>query len=337
MVEISEIQSPSLPTHDSTTTPPPPTTSPPPPTTNHHPIPPPQTTTISKLPFRSGKSRKLSPNSTPNNPNPRVRVPNQTRNIPTNLAKTLSSEGEIERAIQHLRSADPLLSQLIDLHSPPLFDSFLPPFLALTKSILYQQLAFKAGNSVYTRFISLCGGESGVVPETVLALEQWQLRQIGVSNRKTSYLQDLAKKYCNGILSDTSIVAMDDKSLFTMLSMVKGIGAWSVHMFMIFSLHRPDVLPTGDLGVRKGVQLLYELEELPRPSQMDNLCQKWRPYRSVASWYMWKFAEANGGGTNAVAMGGETVQEQPSQQLLQLPSFNDSITDPMHSSMINLG
>ncbi|CAA6671255.1 unnamed protein product [Spirodela intermedia] len=87
---------------------------------------------------------------------------------------------------------------------------------------------------------------------------------------------------------------MDDKSLFTMLNMVKGIGAWSVHMFMIFSLHRPDVLPVGDVGVRKGVQLLYGLDTLPRPSQMEQLCERWKPYRSVGSWYMWRLVEAKG-------------------------------------------
>nr|GMC54209.1 DNA-3-methyladenine glycosylase 1-like [Ipomoea batatas] len=91
---------------------------------------------------------------------------------------------------------------------------------------------------------------------------------------------------------------MDDKSLFTMLTMVNGIGSWSVHMFMIFSLHRPDVLPIHDLGIRKGVQMLNELEDLPRPSQMDQLCEKWRPYRSVAAWYIWRFVEAKNTNSN---------------------------------------
>lgn len=86
-----------------------------------------------------------------------------------------------------------------------------------------------------------------------------------------------------------------------MLSMVKGIGSWSVHMFMIFSLHRPDVLPVSDLGVRKGVQLLYSLDELPRPSQMEQHCVKWQPYRSVGAWYMWRFVEGKGGGQAAGA------------------------------------
>lgn len=151
-----------------------------------------------------------------------------------------------------------------------------------------------------------------------------------MSNRKASYIQDLANKYVNGILSDASILAMDDKSLFTMLSMVKGIGAWSVHMFMIFSLHRPDVLPRGDLGVRKGVQLLHGLDELPRPSQMEQICEKWRPYRSVASWYMWKFAEARGVLATAAAMTSDTTQ-LPQQQLEEPP-----IIDPIRS-ILNLG
>lgn len=104
---------------------------------------------------------------------------------------------------------------------------------------------------------------------------------------------------------------MDDRSLFTMLSMVKGIGSWSVHMFMIFSLHRPDVLPVSDLGVRKGVQLLYGLEELPRPSKMEQLCEKWRPYRSVGSWYMWRLDEGKGG--SVITLVGSAVQ--PLQQI----------------------
>jgi DNA-3-methyladenine glycosylase II len=204
---------------------------------------------------------------------------------------------------------------------------------------LYQQLAFKAGTSIYTRFIALCGGEAGVVPDTVLALNAQQLRQIGVSGRKASYLHDLARKYQNGILSDSAIVNMDDKSLFTMLTMVNGIGSWSVHMFMIFSLHRPDVLPINDLGVRKGVQILYNLDDLPRPSQMDQLCEKWRPYRSVASWYLWRFVEAKGTPSSAVAVAtGAGLQqhlEQHQQQQQQHPS-QPQLMDPMNS-MFNIG
>ena len=128
---------------------------------------------------------------------------------------------------------------------------------------------------------------------------------------------------------------MDDKSLFTMLTMVNGIGSWSVHMFMIFSLHRPDVLPINDLQVRKGVQLLYNLPELPRPSQMDQLCEKWRPYRSVASWYLWRLHEVKGSPSSAVALatsGNLTEHQQEGQQHQQEPQLIDPI-----NSILNLG
>ncbi|RRT46907.1 hypothetical protein B296_00051912 [Ensete ventricosum] len=249
------------------------------------------------------------------------------------IPRPLSADGEIVVALRHLRAADPHLGRVMDAHELPAFQCLHPPFHALARSILYQQLAFKAAASVYSRFLSLCGGEVGVVPDVVLALTPHQLRQIGVSGRKASYLHDLARKYHTGILSDAAIVAMDDKSLFTMVTMVKGIGAWSVHMFMIFSLHRPDVLPVGDLGVRKGVQMLYGLEEVPRPSQMDQLCEQWRPYRSVGSWYMWRLVEAKGtstmavsstegGGLDITTMGEGIVQQQQLVDPIQmLPSL----------------
>ncbi|WVZ99710.1 hypothetical protein U9M48_044971 [Paspalum notatum var. saurae] len=206
--------------------------------------------------------------------------------------RPLSAAGEVAAAIQHLRAADPALAAVIDAHEPPVFQCPHRPFHSLVRSILYQQLAFKAAASVYSRFLALLGGEASVGPDAVLALTPHQLRQIGVSPRKASYLHDLARKYASGILSDAAIVSMDDRSLAAMLTMVKGIGAWSVHMFMIFSLARPDVLPSADLGVRKGVQMLYGLDDVPRPSQMDKLCDRWRPYRSVGAWYMWRLIES---------------------------------------------
>ncbi|KAL7101828.1 hypothetical protein ACP275_08G079400 [Erythranthe tilingii] len=243
----------------------------------------------------------------------RRRSASQASRAMPQIIKPLSADGEIELAIRHLRAVDPLLGPLIDTHLPFQFDSQQPPFIALTKSILYQQLACKAGTSIYTRFVSLCGAEESVCPDTVLSLSTQQLKAIGVSGRKASYLYDLANKYKSGILSDDTVVKMDDRSLFTMLSMVKGIGSWSVHMFMIFSLHRPDVLPVSDLGVRKGVQMLNGLDELPRPSQMEQLCEKWKPYRSVGAWYMWRFVEGKGAAGSGVALEDGVVQ--PLQQV----------------------
>ncbi|CAN6886448.1 hypothetical protein Bca4012_071026 [Brassica carinata] len=300
----------------------------------------------SKIPLRPRKIRKLTHDDGEDAKAEAAAKgkPSQSRAItlPRIHARPLTYEGELEAAIHHLRSADPLLVELIDVYPPPSFESFPTPFLALIRNILYQQLAAKAGNSIYTRFVALCGGEHVVVPETVLALDPQQLRQIGVSGRKASYLHDLARKYQNGILSDSAIVSMDDKSLFTMLTMVNGIGSWSVHMFMINSLHRPDVLPVNDLGVRKGVQMLYNLEELPRPSQMEQLCVKWRPYRSVASWYMWRLIEAKGASATSTVSRSvmslppplDDIQQQEHQQQQQQQQ-SQQLLDPM--SVFSIG
>ncbi|XP_022132520.1 DNA-3-methyladenine glycosylase 1-like [Momordica charantia] len=239
-----------------------------------------------EIPFRSTKIRKMTvkpPIAGENDP---------TRSVlnPAYPVKSLSSTDEICTAIDHLRRSDPLLINLLDSCETPKFKSN-PPFLALTKSILYQQLATKAAESIYNRFAALCGGEAAVVPGAVLGLSAQQLRVIGVSGRKASYLHDLAGKFVEGILTESSILEMDDETLVRTLTAVKGIGVWSVQMFMIFSLHRPDVLPVGDLGVRKGVQRLYGLKELPKPVEMEKLCDKWKPYRSMGAWYMWRLME----------------------------------------------
>ncbi|KAA8536097.1 hypothetical protein F0562_028575 [Nyssa sinensis] len=188
------------------------------------------------------------------------------------LVKTLSCDGEVDFAIEQLKRSDPKLVPIIEATRPT------------------------AGTTIYNRFVSLCGGEARVCPIAVLALTPPQLVQIGISARKASFLHDLANKYRTGILSDSKIVTMEDKALVSLITMVKGFGAMSVHMFMIFTLHRPDVLPFNDVNVRKGVQILDGLDQLPRPSHMEALCKRWRPYRSVASWYMWRLVEAKAGG-----------------------------------------
>jgi DNA-3-methyladenine glycosylase II len=252
----------------------------------HEPSSPPlSTTTSSKISFQSRKIRKLPTNKTTT-----TTTAITSTSIPP--LKPLSHKGEIELALDHLSKSDPLLAPLLNSHEPPALNPCTSPFLSLTKSILFQQLATNAAKSIYTRFLTLCDGESQVNPDTVLSLSAPKLREIGVSGRKASYLHDLAEKYRNGSLSDSSILEMNDDMLLNRLTEVKGIGVWSVHMFMLFSLHRPDVLPVGDLGVRKGVQSLYGLKALPQALEMEQICEKWKPYRSVGSWYMWRLMEA---------------------------------------------
>ncbi|PKA62025.1 DNA-3-methyladenine glycosylase II [Apostasia shenzhenica] len=287
--------------------------------------------TSSKIYFRSRKIRRSSVSSSEFPDDDALKKPRLAVIV---LPHSLSDPGELDSALRHLRTADLLLASLIDAYVPPVFQNLDTPFHSLARSILYQQLALKAAASIHSRFVSLCGGEDSVVPDAVISLTPQQLRQIGVSGRKASYLHDLARKYQSGILSDSAIVAMDDRSLFTMLTMVKGIGPWSVHMFMIFSLHRPDVLPIGDLGVRKGVQMLYGLSDIPKPSQMEQLCERWRPYRSVGAWYMWRLMESKGTSTMASA-GAVMVSPVPGGASVDAESSGDLQTRQSHAQLVD--
>ncbi|CAN6327250.1 unnamed protein product [Urochloa humidicola] len=210
----------------------------------------------------------------------------------------LSAPGEVSAALHHLQAADPLLAAVIASTEAPTFAASpsLPAFPSLARSILYQQLATSAADAIYARFLALLptAASGAVTPAAVLALAAGDLRTIGVSGRKASYLHDLATRFAAGELSDSAVAAMDESALLAELTKVKGVGQWTVHMFMIFSLHRPDVLPCGDLGVRKGVQELYKLKALPKPEEMAALCERWRPYRSVGAWYMWRLMESKG-------------------------------------------
>uniref|UniRef100_J3M9U2 HhH-GPD domain-containing protein n=1 Tax=Oryza brachyantha TaxID=4533 RepID=J3M9U2_ORYBR len=249
-----------------------------------------------KISFRSRKivkstSAKAKPLATTPVPSP----------LPPVLP-ALSSPGELAAALSHLHPAAPLLSAVIASTSAPTFISSpsLPAFHSLAHSILHQQLAPSAAAAIYARFLALlpsaaAGTDAAVVnPASVLALSAADLRAIGVSARKAAYLQDLAGRFAAGELSDSAVAAMDEAALLAELTKVKGVGEWTVHMFMIFSLHRPDVLPSGDLGVRKGVQELYKLPALPKPEEMAALCERWRPYRSVGAWYMWRLMQSKG-------------------------------------------
>ncbi|VAH10389.1 unnamed protein product [Triticum turgidum subsp. durum] len=217
---------------------------------------------------------------------------------PTPVLPALSAPGELAAALRHLAAADPLLSEVIASTDAPAFTSSpsLPAFHSLARSILYQQLATSAAAAIYARFLALLpsAADGAVSPAAVLALAAADLRAIGVSGRKAAYLHDLAARFEAGDLSESSVAAMGEDALLAQLTRVKGIGEWTVHMFMIFSLHRPDVLPSGDLGVRKGVQELYKLKALPKPEEMAALCERWRPYRSVGAWYMWRLLESKG-------------------------------------------
>ncbi|MFA5876915.1 MAG: DNA-3-methyladenine glycosylase [Candidatus Paceibacterota bacterium] len=166
---------------------------------------------------------------------------------------------------------------------------------ALVRSIVYQQLSGKAAGTILKRFLALFPGSSYPKPEVVLKMSVAKMRGAGLSGQKTEYIQDLSKKFLDGTIEPKKFRTMEDEEIRQHLIAVKGIGRWSADMFLMFALNRPDVLPTGDLGIRKGFQKLFKMKELPDSKKMERLAEAWRPYRTIASWYLWRLADEDKG------------------------------------------
>lgn len=193
-------------------------------------------------------------------------------------------------ALRHLRRVDPELRRLIGAHGPPRLAPSRNHLQSLTRAIIYQQLSGKAAATIYRRFLDLFDGR---FPDAgaIAAVSPARLRRAGLSAAKATYVRDLASRFAAGEVDPRRFRRMSDEALVELLTAIKGIGRWSVHMFLLFGLNRPDVLPVGDLGVRRGMQLRFGLPDLPLPGDMEALAAPWRPYRSIASWYMWRVVE----------------------------------------------
>src|SRR5215218_8444493 len=159
-------------------------------------------------------------------------------------------------------------------------------FSALARAIVFQQLSTRAASTIRSRLVALL--PEGKVTAPVLAgVTDEQFRTAGISRQKAMYLRDLAERVGSGALQLEGIERMDDESVVAALTTVKGIGRWTAEMFLMFRLHRPDVLPVGDLGIVKAVQRAYKLRKAPTPERLTKIGESWRPYRSVACWYLW--------------------------------------------------
>ena len=192
-------------------------------------------------------------------------------------------------AIEHLRSTDPALAKIIDRVGDY---TFVPRnegshFDALVRAIVYQQLSGKAAATIHRRFEEIYGGRPPT-PEEVIATPDERMRAVGLSGQKLRYIKDLASKVAAGELPVENIESLPDDEIISSLVRVKGIGRWSAQMFLMFRLGRPNVLPDLDLGVQKGVQHTYGLDSLPKPKDVLRIGERWAPYASVASWYMWR-------------------------------------------------
>jgi DNA-3-methyladenine glycosylase II len=193
----------------------------------------------------------------------------------------------MRKAILHLKKADPVLGSVIERVGRYRIEYRDPGFETLVRSIVYQQLSGRVASVIFGRLAALLPGGS-ITPENILRLTPAKMRRAGLSKQKTKYIRDLARKTARGKLKFALLPGLSDDEVIEHLTQVKGIGVWTAHMFLIFALRRPDVLATGDLGVRMAVRKAYQLEELPLPKEMEELAVAWRPYSSVAVWYLWR-------------------------------------------------
>ena len=192
----------------------------------------------------------------------------------------------MRKAINHLRQSDPVLSAIIERVGAFRMNYDEPAFHSLAEAIVYQQLHGKAAATIFGRLAALTGNP--LTPEGILKLSEEQMRAVGLSKQKLSYLRDLAAKTHSGELDFTRLRELSDTEVIKQLTQVKGIGVWTAHMFLMFALRRPNVLPTGDLGVQMAIRKHYRKRKLPKPAQMGKIAKCWEPYRSVACWYLWK-------------------------------------------------
>ena len=196
------------------------------------------------------------------------------------------------KALAHLRKTDPVMARVIDAVGRC---TLVPRtewthFDALLRSIVYQQLSGKAAATIHGRVLQLVG-DGAEAPKRIVATSHEAFRAAGLSNAKASYVRNLAEHVLDGSLPVESLHELSDEEIIAALTQVKGIGKWSAQMFLMFRLGRPDVLPDLDLGVQKGIQRAYKLRKLPTPAQVLRRGAKWAPYRTVASWYMWRVLE----------------------------------------------
>jgi DNA-3-methyladenine glycosylase II len=165
------------------------------------------------------------------------------------------------------------------------------PFGGLVRVIMSQQLSGKAADTIFGRVEVLAGGRAGLTPATIRALDAAALRAAGVSRPKISYLYDLADHVADGRLDLHALDGHPDEEVIARMTAVKGLGRWSAEMFLMFRLNRPDILPVGDLGIVKGMQTLFGMKRRPAVRTMVRLAEPWRPYRSIAAWYLWRVNE----------------------------------------------
>lgn len=195
------------------------------------------------------------------------------------------------RAVAHLRACDPVMARVVEQVGPCRMeiDQSSTLFAALSRSILYQQISGLAAAAIHKRLIALCGGHE-VHPADILAHSIDELRAVGLSRQKATYMHSLAEHVVAG-LSLASVRRVDDEEAIRRLTAVKGVGRWTAEILLMFRLGRLDLLPVADYGIQKAMQKAYGMRSLPKPKRMRRIAAAWSPYRTVACWYLWRFID----------------------------------------------
>jgi DNA-3-methyladenine glycosylase II len=196
----------------------------------------------------------------------------------------------MRKALNHLKKADPVLAAIIKKAGPYRVTYMEPVFQTLVRSIVYQQLNGKAAMTIFNR-LTEAAKVTPLTPQAILKMRPKKMRKLGLSKQKTLYIRELAKFTRDGDIQFERLSEMEDAAIIETLTRVKGVGVWTVQMFLMFALQRPNVLPVGDLGVRAAMKKAYGLAELPKPDEMESIAAAWHPYRSIASWYLWRSLE----------------------------------------------
>ena len=197
---------------------------------------------------------------------------------------------EIEAGLDFLKK-DKKMQVLIEKFGRPDFNQGQDYFQSLLRSIVFQQLSGKAAKTIYERFVNLIPKTSNLCPNEVLKLDKDKIRKAGLSFRKIDYVRNLADYFENNSLHKRDVERMTDEEISKELIQIKGIGQWTVDMFLMFTLNRADILPYRDLGIQKGIMKILNMKNLPSKKEMEICSKKWRPYRTIACWYLWRMVD----------------------------------------------
>jgi DNA-3-methyladenine glycosylase II len=195
----------------------------------------------------------------------------------------------MRKAVNHLKKSDAVLASIIARVGPCQVAYREPTFEMLARAIVFQQLSTNAARTIYGRLEEAAGGK--LTPEAIQSLSVGEMRRVGLSRQKLGYIRDLAEHAISGKVDFAKLPSMSDEEVIASLTDIKGVGVWTAHMFLLFSLRRPNVLPTGDLGVRMAIQKAYRKRKMPTPKQVEQMAKSWHPYCSYAAWYLWRSLE----------------------------------------------